>query len=236
MRIQQFIDVSQAPDASTFERRLVRFAEDLDFGFVAAVLVVDRPGQSASFYSIGNTPEGFVEAQRNPADSRRDPVLKRLKRTHVPVAYDQKLYVADGAADLWEEQAPYGYRNGVSVALHLPDHKHFLLGVDRERALPRSDAVLTRLLASLQLLAVHAQSAAQRLLGDLPETDVDPRLTPRELEVLRWTMEGKSAWATGQILAVSEHTVNFHLRNILQKLDVVTKHQAVLKALGLGLL
>jgi DNA-binding CsgD family transcriptional regulator len=63
-----------------------------------------------------------------------------------------------------------------------------------------------------------------------------PKLTPREREVLNWTREGKSAWAVGQILAMSEHTVNFHLRNVMRKLNVSGKHMAILRAMSLGIL
>lgn len=49
-------------------------------------------------------------------------------------------------------------------------------------------------------------------------------------------MEGKSAWATGQLLGMSEHTVNFHLRNIFRKLDASWSKVAVLKAISLGLI
>jgi DNA-binding CsgD family transcriptional regulator len=49
-------------------------------------------------------------------------------------------------------------------------------------------------------------------------------------------MEGKSAWNVGQILGMSEHTVNFHLRKVFKKLNCSNKHQAVHKALHLGLL
>ena len=233
---QRFLDVSQAQDLPTFERRLVDFAHDMNFGYVASALAIDRPGQKAVFVMLNNAPEAFAELSKDAEDARRDPVLKRLKRLSVPFVYDQATYVNDGAADLWEQQAEFGYRTGISVALHLPGHKHFLLGVDREEALPSDDEKLTRMLADIQLLAVHAQDAAVRLMapaGSLPDA---PTLTGRELEVLRWTMEGKSAWEVGQILSVSEHTVNFHMRNILRKLDSTSKHQAVLKAMALDIL
>jgi DNA-binding CsgD family transcriptional regulator len=238
MRHQSFLDVSQSVDIHTFEKRLVEFAQGLGFGIVAAALVVDRPvpGRHPAFVAIGNMPEGFAESSRSVEDSMRDPVLKRLKRMSIPFVYDQELYVADGAGDLWEQQAVFGYRTGISVALHLPGHKHFLLGVDRDEPLPKDDEKLTRVFANLQLLAVHAQDAAVRLLGSDGELPRDPKLTAREVEVLKWTMDGKSAWSAGQILSVSEHTVNFHLRNILRKLDSSSKHQAVLKAIALGIL
>ncbi|SRR5664280_32003 len=236
MRLQPYLDISQSDDIPTFKRRLVDFSHEFEFGLVSATLVVDQPGRDAVFVNIGNTPQGFAEASRDVADSKRDPVMKRLKRTSVPFVYDQELYVRDGAADLWEQQAMYGYNTGVSVALHLQDHKHFLLGVDREKALPDNVDEVTQMLASLQLLAVHAQDAAVRLLGVQTAPKDIPRLTSRELEVLRWTMDGKSAWAVGEILAVSENTVNFHLRNVFRKLGSSSKHQAVLKAMALGLL
>lgn len=39
-------------------------------------------------------------------------------------------------------------------------------------------------------------------------------LTNREKEVLLWSMRGKSNWDIAMILNISEHGVNFHVRNI----------------------
>ena len=63
-----------------------------------------------------------------------------------------------------------------------------------------------------------------------------PSLTPRELEALRWTMDGKTAWEVGSILGITERTAVLHLNNAMRKLGSVNKHQAVLKALRLGLI
>lgn len=238
MRHQDYLDVSASPDRLTFERRLVSFVQNLDFDLASAALAVDKPGQATEFIVIGNTPDAFLEASRNVEQSRRDPVMQRLKTMRLPFVYDQALYVADGAADLWEEQAQFGYRTGISMALHLTEGRHFLLGVDRARPLPAADADLTRLFADLHLLAVYAQETAIRvLLPDSTAKDgIRPHLTPREREVLAWTREGKSAWAVGQILSMSEHTVNYHLRNVMNKLDVSSKHLAILRALSMGLI
>jgi DNA-binding CsgD family transcriptional regulator len=237
MRLSDYFDVSQSPDRQTFERRLVDFAHALDFGRVSAALVVDSPGRDSSFVMLGNTPQDYLAAAHDAEQSKRDPVLKRMKSQGIPFTYDQKTYIDDNAADLWEEQAVFGYRSGISMALHLPGGRHFLLGVDRDGELPADDAVLTRLMADLQLLAMHAQDAAVRLLLDEAQRRLGlPQLTQREQEVLRWTGEGKSSWEVGKILGMSEHTVNFHLRNLMTKLDVTSKHLAVLRALSLGLL
>ena len=150
--------------------------------------------------------------------------------------YDHAYYRLHGAEDLWETQAAHGYRTGVAVALHLAHNQHFLLGFDRERPLPKRDEALIQMLANLQLLAVHAQDAALRLLGVQTKPSDIPHITAREKEILRWTMDGKTAWAIAQLLRISEHTVNFHLRNALRELDSTSKHQAVLKAISLDIL
>ncbi len=238
MLLDQYYQVSAAPDVAALESRLVRFAAELEFSYVNAVLVIDAPGprERPTVISIGNTPAAYQLASSNPADSARDPVNRRLKSLSVPFLYDQGFYVSQGAADLWETQAAFGYKTGIAVALHLPDFRHFLMGVDRDTPLPREEHRLSRLMADLQLLAVHAQHAACSLMAPEESLGPPPSLTPREAEILRWTMEGKTAWAAGAILGITEGTVNFHLRNIFKKLGASSKHQAVLKALKLRLI
>lgn len=63
-----------------------------------------------------------------------------------------------------------------------------------------------------------------------------PRLTSREQNCLYWVSEGKGTWEISEIYSISENTVKFHLRNVLQKLDVGTRAAAVAKAFRLGLL
>ena len=48
--------------------------------------------------------------------------------------------------------------------------------------------------------------------------------------------EGKTAWEVGSILGITERTAVLHLNNAMHKLGASNKHQAVLKALRLGLI
>jgi len=109
-----------------------------------------------------------------------------------------------------------------------------VLGVDRDRPVPSDPGELTRMVADLQLFAVHAQDAALRILAPSVLNPNAPSLTPRELEVLRWTMEGKTAWEVGNLLGITERTAALHVNNATHKLGCVNKHQAVLRALRLG--
>lgn len=221
----------------TLEARLVRFAHDLGFGIISGALVVEQSAGRATTFHLGNTPDAFQSTFANTSVGRRDPVMRRLKRLSAPFVYDQSMYVDEQAADLWEMQAKFGYKTGIAMALHLPGGKHFVMGVDREQPLPGDDLALTRMMADLQLLAVHAQDSAVRLLAPqaLGVQNL-PRLTDREIEILKWTAEGKSSWAVGQILNISEHNVKYHIKRILIKLEVGSKHQAVAKAKSLALI
>ena len=61
-------------------------------------------------------------------------------------------------------------------------------------------------------------------------------LSMREKEVLKWLKMGKSSWDISVILDISERTVNFHITNIMNKLDAMTRTQAVAICIEKGLI
>lgn len=231
-----YSSVLQARSREEFRDEVVRFTHRLGFDTVSAITVIDHGLGKSEFINVDNTPVEFNQTYCDPVLQRRDPVMQHVRRQSVPIVWDQETYVERGMGDLWEHQASFGYRTGIAMALHLPDGKHFLFGVDREQELPRDTEELQRLVADLQLFAVHAQDAALRLLVPPAQRPERPALTPRELDALRWTMEGKTAWEVGAVLGISERTVVFHVTNAMHKLGCNNKQQAVLKALRLGLL
>jgi DNA-binding CsgD family transcriptional regulator len=232
MLLTHFEAVSQAANREDFLQALIRFAQHLDFGRVGLALGTDNLGES-KFVTLSNVPQGFEDAFLSAPDQKRDPVMQRVKSFSRPVFWSQRTYVDADAADLWEIQAPFGYKTGICVALHLRDGKHVVVGIERDHALPKSDARLVRLLADVQLLAVHAQDAALRLLDTV---SASPRLTARESEILRWLLAGKTNSVIAQIVGLSENTVEFHVKNILRKLETPNRHAAVIRARELGIL
>jgi two-component system, NarL family, response regulator DevR len=80
----------------------------------------------------------------------------------------------------------------------------------------------------------RSASAMVRSLNG-PSTDRE-RLTERELEVLRLLARGLSNKAIGKELYISETTVKFHVSNVMRKLLVTRRAEAVYAASKLGLL
>jgi two-component system NarL family response regulator len=62
-----------------------------------------------------------------------------------------------------------------------------------------------------------------------------PSLTGREVEILQWIAEGRTSRQIGEELFISENTVKNHVRNILDKLGMRSRHEAVRYAEQAGL-
>jgi DNA-binding NarL/FixJ family response regulator len=80
-----------------------------------------------------------------------------------------------------------------------------------------------------------SRSVAERLSSLLQEGDSPQNeLTPRELEVLQELVTGKTNQEIGLIMGVSEKTVEKHLRRIFEKMGVVSRVDAAVRALREG--
>ena len=60
--------------------------------------------------------------------------------------------------------------------------------------------------------------------------------TPRELDVLRLLAEGFDTGTIAERLGIASHTVEWHVRHLIEKLGVHSKLQAVIAAARLGLI
>lgn len=98
----------------------------------------------------------------------------------------------------------------------------------------------------LELLLPHLHSAFHRVMlldGDFRTNESQDTvnkgskvLTDRELEIMHWVREGKSNQEIGAILSISQLTVKNHVQNILKKLKVQNRAQAVSHAIALRLI
>ncbi len=220
-----------------FREQIIRFGRQRGFDIVGAMVVFNQSATHTEFHPVNNAPLEYEQSYDSRELAQVDPVMQHCKVATTPIVWDQATYVARGLGAKWEAQARYGFKTGIALAMHLPGDRHFFIGLDRDQALPSKPKTLTRIVADLQLFAVHAQDAAMHIFSPSTDADLDrPTLTPRELEALRWTMDGKLAWQVGELLNISERTAVFHLQNAARKLGCGSKFQAVLKAIRLGLL
>ena len=95
----------------------------------------------------------------------------------------------------------------------------------------RGEAALTRDLAAQVLKEFAAQ--AERASGS-SQPQATPNLTAREREVLTFVAQGLTYKEVGKSLHLSEHTVKYHMGNILRRLHLKNREQAIVYARRAG--
>jgi len=111
-----------------------------------------------------------------------------------------------------------------NVGFQVPEHVFPAFGAQRGQ---RRDSWIGTLTPDDLKSAGRAGDARGRYLG--------PRLTARELDVLRHITRGQSNRAIAADLGISENTVKNHVRSILEKLQAKSRAEAVVIGLRQGL-
>ncbi len=88
----------------------------------------------------------------------------------------------------------------------------------------------------LRRLLDEDKEEPERFLKEHPRAPLLKELTQREIEVLKLIARGQTNQQVAQNLFISVSTVKKHVHNIISKLGVSDRVQAVVKALELGLL
>jgi DNA-binding NarL/FixJ family response regulator len=144
----------------------------------------------------------------------------RCIRAEWPAAQVVMLTVSEEQSDLLEavQAGARGY-----LLKHLKADEF----LDMLHGLARGEAAMSRQTTGRLLSGVsHASQDA---------ADPVQSLTEREIDLLRLLAEGLSNKTIAQRLSLSENTVKYHLKNILQKLGVHNRTEAATQALRLGL-
>lgn len=162
-----------------------------------------------------------------------------------------KTAVADCQPDLilwdvgWEmdEGEEKGLETAVPILALVPDESSVigLWSAGIPAILPREmdiEKIMAAAAAVTQGLLVLDPELAEGIRPSPLTIDLTPveDLTPREQEVLQSLAEGLTNRAIAQTLAISEHTVKFHVNAILTKLQAQSRTQAVVRATRLGLI
>jgi len=107
------------------------------------------------------------------------------------------------------------------------------------RASDELDALRRRLTADPHLELVDRAELAEAVVSLPPARRAEPlieSLTTREHDVLALVADGLSNREIAHDLAISEHTVKFHLASIFGKLGVSTRTEAVQRGVRLGVI
>jgi DNA-binding NarL/FixJ family response regulator len=92
------------------------------------------------------------------------------------------------------------------------------------------------LIPALRAVAAGQRWIPKEVAGRLNARKLFDELTPREIQVLQQLSRGMANREIAEALAISEHTVKDHLKNILGKLHADDRTEAVTKAISRGII
>ena len=188
---------------------------------------------------ISGFPDDWRDHYQARGYMRFDPALRHCVHSASPALWSD-LAVAEGVdrrgRQVMREAADFGLVSGVSFPIRGAQGVAGLLSVSTERPMKLARNDIQHCQPYVMLLSVYLHEATCRLVTWGKQGYRPVQLTGRERECLLWSAEGKTSWEIAQILGISERTVVFHLQNVMQKLDVSSRQQAVARAISQGLI
>lgn len=241
MRISDFIERSNAAAAPDDVFDL--FAQAVSpFGYNRVAFGAVTPA-AQEVMALGNLkpaiamnyPDDWVARYFERRYQEIDPIVLLAPSRAAPMAWSTLLIGDDLSPKqkkMFSESREAGLQNGLSIPVHGPLGESYVVSLANDTA----ECDNGHCLGPLQVLAIQFQLAYSQVARQHPEIQAGFHLTERERECLAWTARGKSAWAIGMILGVSEHTVNFHLKSAMRKMGTTNRVTAVVSAIKSGLI
>lgn len=181
-----------------------------------------------------NFPEEWQERYFEMGYDRIDPIIKTC-RTRADAFRWSEVYndvsTTEEERRVFDEAATFGLRSGISVPLHGPDRRFAIMSF----AQARNGELQNKTITYLQFAALHFHFKVTKFANS-SGTEREPDLSPREKDCILWIAKGKSSWEIGRILGISVDTVNFHVKNVLRKMDTSNRTAAAIKALIFGII
>ena len=230
---REMLQLFQAASASDrIYALLQQQTEYLEYDFFALCVRHPVPFTRPRISVFTTYPDAWMSHYKSANYMAIDPVLKPDNFSLGHLRWNDELF--SDAQELWNAARHHGLQTGATQCLMLPNHAHGFLSVSRKRVARHphdEDEIALR----LQILLEMSLLALLRVEDEM----VMPRemkFSKRELEILKWTAEGKTSAEISIILAISENTVNFHQKNMQKKFNAPNKTQIACYAAAIGLI
>lgn len=230
-------DQLQALSSSNCEQCLFQsvtdLASSLDFDFCAYGMRLPLPLTAPAVVMYNNYPTVWQAEYHQKNYLTVDPTVKHALHSQKPIFWSTQTFI--DTPDLWDDAQAIGLRVGWAQPSRDANNAVGLL------TLARSDEVLSDIeISDKQFkhvwLAQTAHIGMSKFLTPKYLPGINAKLSSREIDVLRWSAEGKTSSEIATILRISERTVNFHVSNTIAKLGVTNKTAAAIQAALLGFL
>jgi len=163
-----------------------------------------------------------------------DPTVKHGLVSTRPLVWSNKSTQEE--PEFWEEASSHGLKSGWAQSSILTQGSIGMLSVAQEG----NNASTTKNILRRQLLLVWLNNTFKTAYSEIVLPDMFKHmyleLTSRETEMLKWCADGKTSDEIAIILDLKKRTVDFHIANAINKLNVTNKTAAAVKAIQLNII
>jgi DNA-binding CsgD family transcriptional regulator len=218
-------EIATVKTSTAFALVLVRIAEA--FGFKYSTLMDAPTSESFLLKSLiieSNLPTAYVSRFDRARFMQLPLCAMGLAGSHASRHWTLSERTGLFPEEFYDLMHAFGINVGVSFPAYTADGQRLLFWFAGTRA-PLGQAEVNE----LTMVMLHALDAYAFVKS--ARTNEHPPLSAREREVVRWTSQGKTSIEIGQILSLSDHTVNAYMTSAIKKLDCVNRTQLVAKAI-----
>ena len=208
----------------------VDMAQDLGMEYLGLNIRIQIATQTPHLFMYSNYPREWIERYQRDDLYKQDSAANASHVSTMPVLWTDDLYRE--APQFRKAACQSGLRHGWTQSLHDQQHNESQISVARSRRSISIDELYKKA-ANVQWLShkLHEVISAHHLTALCPP---QPKMSERELEVLRWSAAGKTAADVACILSLSTSTVNFHIRSVITKTNAANKAGAIAIAVMRG--
>lgn len=222
-----------AKDEDEFFSALCQAANKLGFEHCAYGMRVPLPISNPGVHMLNNYSAKWQQRYAQQNYLACDPTVAHALQSPASLLWTEEIFAS--CRPFWEDARSHGLRVGWAQPCHGPNQVTGLLTLARSHD-NLSARELQSVSAGMYWLAQLAHQGMSRLMIPKVLPDASVALSAREIEVLRWTSDGKTSFEVSGIMHISERTVNFHVNNAMEKLGTNNKTAAAVKAVMLGFL
>lgn len=222
----QLRKLSCEKDLQTAYRLVLNFFNNQGFEYCAFSAYLGSPHKHTSKVDLNNYPYGWDRFYEQNGYAANDPVVAHCNQSTLPILWEESVFA----------KAPSYGGNLIDWDSSTAGPRPFMTNKTRNAACSASHGLIAPSISrsTMEISATPSMPVKNCMpwpakLADAITAQPKCHLSPREIEVLRWSAEGKTASEVGRILCLSERTVNFHVCSCMRKLNVSNKISAVAK-------
>lgn len=237
------MDIDKTLDENSLPNLIATLKSNLEMeirkrGFRRFTYFIARKTNLRKPFLLSNYPAAWVEEYRSRNHQLTDPVIQFGLRSTAPFFWaDCRRKTNISSFNCLDMQKHYPLTDGFCFTLHDANGCFSLLNIG-DRFDPALLHIREHHKADFQMLLIRFHQLIifhPKLLEFIFSENSNKPLTQREHEILKWACIGKTYAEISLITSISVRTVKFHMRNIVEKLDVANAKHAISKAQQDGL-